>query len=175
MFRLHTHTHTRTRTRTHARTYTPIHPHTFTHSHTHTHTHIVHARTRTHTHTHTHTHTCTHTQTHTHNSTHTRARAHTHTHTHKQTNKQKTTSNWRHVDCTRNRSGVCQAYEAGSLKMFDIKSFLSALKISWFKRILHDDGTLLKTLQAMCLLIHSVKQRGGEFANIIMQRVKNHF
>ena len=29
------------------------------------------------------------------------------------------------------RSGVCQAYEVGGLKMVDIKSFLAALKISW--------------------------------------------
>ena len=73
------------------------------------------------------------------------------------------------------RSGVCQAYEVGGLKMVDIKSFLAALKISWLKRILHDDGKLSKILQAMCPLIQNVKQRGGEFANIIMQRVKNPF
>ena len=40
------------------------------------------------------------------------------------------------------RSGVCQAYEAGGLKMVDIKSFLAALKIGWLKRILHDDGNV---------------------------------
>ena len=73
------------------------------------------------------------------------------------------------------RSGVCQAYEVGGLKMVDIKSFLAALKISWLKRILHDDGKLSKILQAMCPLIQNVKQRGGEFANIIMQKVKNPF
>ena len=72
------------------------------------------------------------------------------------------------------RSGVCQAYEVGGLKMVDIKSFSAALKISWLKRILHD-VKLSKNLQAMCPLIQSVKQRGGEFANIIMQRVKNPF
>ena len=59
--------------------------------------------------------------------------------------------------------------------MVDIKSFLAALKISWLKRILHDDGKLSKILQAMCPLIQNVKQRGGEFANIITQRVKNPF
>ena len=70
---------------------------------------------------------------------------------------------------------MCQAYEVGGLKMVDIKSFLAALKISWLKRILHYDGKLSKILQAMCSLIQNVKQRGGEFANIIMQRVKNPF
>ena len=69
---------------------------------------------------------------------------------------------------------MCQAYEVVCLKMVDIKSFLAALKISWLKRILHDYGRLSKILQAMCPLMQNVK-RGGEFANIIMQRVKNPF
>ena len=68
-----------------------------------------------------------------------------------------------------------EAGEAGGLKMIDIKSFSSALKISWLTRILHDDTKLIKILQAMCPLIQNVKQRGGEFANIIMQRVKTPF
>ena len=69
---------------------------------------------------------------------------------------------------------MCQAYEVGGLKMVDIKSFLAALKISWLKRFLHD-GKLAKILQAMCPLIQNVKQRVGEFANIITQRIKNPF
>ena len=73
------------------------------------------------------------------------------------------------------RSGVCQTYEVGGLKIVDIKSFLAALKISWLKRILHDDGKLSKILQAICPVTQNVKQRGGEFANIIMQSVKNPF
>ena len=67
---------------------------------------------------------------------------------------------------------MCQAYEVVCLKMVDIKSFLAALKISWLKRILHDYGQLSKILQAMFPLMQNVK-RGGEFSNIIMQRVKN--
>ena len=59
--------------------------------------------------------------------------------------------------------------------MLDVKSFLSALKISWLKRILSDDDKLTKILQAICPLKSSIKERGGEFANIIMQRVKNPF
>ena len=39
---------------------------------------------------------------------------------------------------------MCQAYEVGGLKMVDIKSFLAALKISWLKCILHDDGKTFK-------------------------------
>ena len=59
--------------------------------------------------------------------------------------------------------------------MVDIKSFLAALKISWLKHILHDDGKLSKILQAVCPLVQNVKQRGGEFVSIIIQRVKNPF
>ena len=47
-------------------------------------------------------------------------------------------------------------YEVG-LKMVDIKLFLAALKISWLKRILHDDGKLSKILQAMCPLVSECK------------------
>ena len=56
--------------------------------------------------------------------------------------------------------------------MVNRKSFLFAVKISWLKRILHDDGELTKILQATCPLIQNVKQRGGEFVNIITKRVK---
>ena len=73
------------------------------------------------------------------------------------------------------RPGARQDYEAGGLKMLDVKSFLSALKISWLKRILCDDGKLTKILQAMCPLICSIKKCGGDFANIIMQRVQKNF
>ena len=74
-----------------------------------------------------------------------------------------------------NRSGVCQPYEAGGLRMVDVKSFLFALKISWLKRILCDNGKITKIRLKMYQLIQNVKQRGGEYANIVMQRVKNIF
>ena len=70
---------------------------------------------------------------------------------------------------------MCQAYDAGGLRTVDIKSFLSTLKISWLKRILHDDWKLTKILEAMCPLTQNFKQRGAEFANFVMQRVKNSF
>ena len=58
--------------------------------------------------------------------------------------------------------------------MVDVKSFVSALKISWVRRILCDNGKITKILQVMCLLIQYIK-RGGEFSNIIIQRIKNPF
>ena len=42
------------------------------------------------------------------------------------------------------RSGVCQAYQAGSLKTVDVRSFLSALKMGWLKRIMCDNGKITK-------------------------------
>ena len=73
------------------------------------------------------------------------------------------------------RSGVCQGYEVGGLKMDDVKSFVSALKISWLRRILCDNGKITKILQVMCPLIQYTKQRGGEFSNIIIQTIRNPF
>ena len=73
------------------------------------------------------------------------------------------------------RSGMCQGYKVGGLKMVDLKSFVSALKISWLRRILCDNGKIIKILQIMCPSIQYIKQRGGEFSNIIIQRIRNPF
>ena len=56
------------------------------------------------------------------------------------------------------RPGMCQRYEVGGLKMVDVKSFVSALKISWLRRILCDNGKITKILQVMCSLIQYIKQ-----------------
>ena len=62
------------------------------------------------------------------------------------------------------------------LKMLDVKSFLSALKICWLKRIQCNDGKITKILQnLMCTFICSIRKRNGEFGNMIMQRVKKLF
>ena len=73
------------------------------------------------------------------------------------------------------RSGMCQGYEVGGLKMVDVKSFVSALKISWHRLILFDNGKITKILQVMCPLIQYIKQWGGEFSNIIIQTIRNSF
>ena len=59
--------------------------------------------------------------------------------------------------------------------MVDVKSFVSALKISWLRCFLRDNGKITKILQVMCPLIQYIKQRGGEFSNIIIQRIRNPF
>ena len=68
---------------------------------------------------------------------------------------------------------MCQGYEVGGLKMVDVKSFVSALKISWLRRILCDNGKITKILQVMCPLIQYIKQRGGEFSNNITKNLKS--
>ena len=41
--------------------------------------------------------------------------------------------------------------------MANVKSFVSALKISWPRRILCDNGKITKILQVMCPLIQYIK------------------
>ena len=68
-----------------------------------------------------------------------------------------------------------QTYEAGGLKMADVKSFLAALKISWLKRILANEGKITNILNALCPAVKLIKDRGGKFANIFMLRANNCF
>ena len=68
-----------------------------------------------------------------------------------------------------------QTYEAGGLKMADVKSFLAALKISWLKRILANEGKITNILNALCPAVKLIKDRGGEFANSLMLRANNCF
>ena len=65
---------------------------------------------------------------------------------------------------------MCQGYEVCGLEMVDVKCFVSALKISWLRRILRDNRKITKILQVMCPLIQYIKQRGGKFSKIIIQR-----
>ena len=68
---------------------------------------------------------------------------------------------------------MCQAYEAGGLKMVDVRSFLSALKIGWLKLSCVIMGKLQRFFRIMCPLVQDnfIRKRGGEFANVIMQKV----
>jgi hypothetical protein len=73
------------------------------------------------------------------------------------------------------RTSMFQVYETGGLKMVDVKSFLAALKITWLTRILSNDGKITKILHALCPSVKVIKERGGEFANILMLRANNCF
>lgn len=59
--------------------------------------------------------------------------------------------------------------------MVDIKSTISALKISWLKLFLSNEGKITKLLFVLCPLACDIAERGGEFANVLMQRVHNPF
>ena len=68
-----------------------------------------------------------------------------------------------------------QTYEADGFKMVDVKSFLAALKITWLKRIVTNDSKITKILNALCPAVKLIKDRGGEFANILMLGANNCF
>lgn len=73
------------------------------------------------------------------------------------------------------RTVVSQTHEAGGLKMIDIKSFLSALKINWLKRILCSNGKITKILKIVCPSIQNMEKLGSEYINVILQKVENPF
>ena len=52
---------------------------------------------------------------------------------------------------------------------------MAPLKITWLKRILINDGKITKILNALCPAVKSIKDRIGEFANILMLRANNCF
>ena len=75
-----------------------------------------------------------------------------------------------------NRKTMCQSYEAGGMKMMDVKDFLSALKITWLKRALeNNENRLYKIVHAFCPLIANINQRGGEFVHLLKERCTNPF
>jgi exonuclease III len=71
------------------------------------------------------------------------------------------------------RQSTYQTYENGGLKMINVKDHLTSLKINWLKRILSSDGKISRILNSLCPAVKVMKERGGEFANILMQRVPN--
>ena len=58
-----------------------------------------------------------------------------------------------------------------------MNSFLAALKITWLKRILSTDGKKNKKniLNALYPAVKLIKDRVGEFANILMLKASNCF
>jgi hypothetical protein len=71
------------------------------------------------------------------------------------------------------RQSTYQSYEEGGLKMINVKAYLSSLKITWLKRILSNDGKITEILNQLCPCVKVIEERGGEFANVLMQRVRN--
>lgn len=73
------------------------------------------------------------------------------------------------------RTTMYQPYEEGGFKMVNVKDFLSGLKITALKKILHDDGKITKILFTLCPSVKNVMVRGGEFANVLIEKLVNPF
>jgi len=74
-----------------------------------------------------------------------------------------------------NRKTVCQDYDAGGLKMLDIKSFLLSLKLSWLKRILLNEGKVSNIVIATCPSVKDILIRGNKFVEILANECYNPF
>ena len=57
---------------------------------------------------------------------------------------------------------VCAKYEMGGLKMPDVKSFISSMKIKWLSRI-NSDNYLNKRILTMLPELRNIKEVGGTF------------
>ena len=73
------------------------------------------------------------------------------------------------------KSVVCKAYEGGGLKIFDVSSFMAAVKIGWLRRINCPDSNLSNFVMTMYPEFVSLRKFGGEYANVSMQRIHNPF
>ena len=72
------------------------------------------------------------------------------------------------------KSVVCKPYEDGGLRMIDVYSFLCSMKLTWLRRITaesHCREFVLNMYPELGLLY----KKGGEYANVIMQRINNPF
>jgi hypothetical protein len=69
---------------------------------------------------------------------------------------------------------VCKSYKEGGLRMFDVFSFLAAMKISWLSKISRNSS-----LKDFCLTLYpslgKLNMLGSEYCNVIMQRIHNPF
>lgn len=73
------------------------------------------------------------------------------------------------------KSVVCKPYEGGGLKIFDVSSFMAAVKIGWLRRINCPDSNLSNFVMTMYPEFVSLRKFGGEYANVSMQRIHNPF
>ena len=75
-----------------------------------------------------------------------------------------------------NKRTMCQAYKNGGLKMLDLYSTLTALKISWLRRISVASESPLKSLvHSLFPAFGQLPRLGVEYVNIIMQDNFNAF
>ena len=72
------------------------------------------------------------------------------------------------------KSVVCKTYEEGGLKMCNIYSFLTAMKLGWLRR-LELGGKLREFTFAVYPILNKINIFGGEYANVVMQNIQNAF
>ena len=70
---------------------------------------------------------------------------------------------------------VCGNYKEGGIRMLDVPSFLSALKIGWIKRVMFSDSVLKRFLLCSCPEFENLERYGSEYVNIILKKCTNPF
>ena len=73
------------------------------------------------------------------------------------------------------RAYICKNYEDGGIKMLDVNSFLSALKISWLKRVMFSRSLLTKVLFYTCPEMETLNVYGSEYVNVLLRKCNNPF
>ena len=73
------------------------------------------------------------------------------------------------------RRHVCQSYLQGGLQMIDIFSFLSAMKISWLRRVIQVDSTVRKNVLMFFPNFEKLQFLGSEYANVLINDIYNPF
>jgi len=75
-----------------------------------------------------------------------------------------------------NKKAVIMPYENGGLKMLDVYSFLTSLKLSWFKRIINaDESFTQKLLYLNCPGFKDLQKFGDDYTNVLLKTCKNRF
>ena len=70
---------------------------------------------------------------------------------------------------------VCGSYREGGIRMLDVHSFLSALKMGWMKRVMQSDSQFKRILFLSCPEIAKLEMYGSEYVNIILRKSSNPF
>lgn len=70
---------------------------------------------------------------------------------------------------------ACQSYQTGGLKMLNASLFLSAMKISWLRRVFVTESSLSKFIHCLYPDLEKLQQLGAEFANTLLLAVHNPF
>lgn len=72
------------------------------------------------------------------------------------------------------KSVTWKPYEEGGLRMIDMRSFLTAMKVSWVRRI-HNESNTQAILLDMYPQLQTIRNLGGEYGNTLMTQIKNPF